>query len=343
MWQREAPAGAADVTRVDLVEEDRVLGYVDVRLEVVRVLRDVVLAHVERGSPDPVHVGEGVGHVDVVEREPVDDRPDNAVLLVADLVEDEPLARREADAEVPALPGDFASVDPEARSVGLCDDERLESGTGRVGVARERGVDGADAGIGDVENLEVVHVDRGDDALDRAVIGIRQCPAEERQGAKDAAAGRRPRSREVAGCPDVEVDVIRIEPAVAHRLLPARVGANEPVDVEVLGCEDGRLAPGPLDPRGDLRLPQVDDRLEEAVVLPVVDVRQRLTPEGLTRRPREHLALRWLLQADEREERASWELAVCLDDLEGRVDLGCGQRVERMSRRGRIGNDRSRA
>ena len=52
-------------------------------------------------------------------------RPQPAVILVADRMEDQSLARVEADAEAPFLPAHFITLDREARTVRLHDLERL--------------------------------------------------------------------------------------------------------------------------------------------------------------------------------------------------------------------------
>ena len=106
-------------------------------------------------------------------RDPVDDRPHDAVLLVADLMEHNPFTHREVDAEVPVLPDDLATVDREARPVRLPDRQRLQTRPLGVGVPGDGRVHGPDAGVDEVDHLASVRVDRDDDSLDRPVVHVR--------------------------------------------------------------------------------------------------------------------------------------------------------------------------
>jgi hypothetical protein len=92
----------------------------------------------------------------------------------------EPLARAVIDAEVPVLPHDVASVDAEARAVGLSDHERLEAGLSRAAF-RRASCYGADPVVHEVDDAVVVHVECHDDAFDRPVVGVRQLAAVERE------------------------------------------------------------------------------------------------------------------------------------------------------------------
>ena len=94
-----------------------------------------------------------------------------AAVLVADAVQDEPLARREADVQLPALPAHHAAVDREAGPLGLDDLERGDvvaqrRAGGGVEVAALRR-DRHDAVVVDAQHLERVQVDERDHAVDR--------------------------------------------------------------------------------------------------------------------------------------------------------------------------------
>ena len=168
-------------------------------------------------------------------------------ILEADLVEDEALARVEADAEVPAHPLDRVAREREARTVGLDDIERLQPGTGRVGAAREGRVHGLDARVGDVDDRQRVHVDRRDHALDRAVVRVRQATVEERQAraAASCPAGLR-RQRDRSRGPHVDVDVSGLQmprSRIALRQRASRGRRRRPVAyslMETAGWTPGR-------------------------------------------------------------------------------------------------------
>ena len=93
-------------------------------------------------------------------------------------------------------------------------------------------------------------------------------------------------TQDVARRPDVDVDVARRDPADAHGLSPARIRPHRLVHVDELGREDRGLRALLARERDQLLGPEVDDRLEQPVGRAVVDVRERLTPEGSARRPR---------------------------------------------------------
>src|SRR3954454_21460712 len=98
----------------------------------VRQPPDAVLALVEHVL-DPVRGRRiAVRHVHLRQAGAVDDRPQGAAVVVADLVQDETLARREADAQVPLLPLHVVPVDREAGALGLRDLDRPGGGGGRL-------------------------------------------------------------------------------------------------------------------------------------------------------------------------------------------------------------------
>ena len=80
------------------------------------IVPEVELADVERRLVEAVGIRVGNDHLG--DRRAVEDRTDRAVVLVADVVEDEPLAAVEADAQVPLLPAHRVALDREARPSG---------------------------------------------------------------------------------------------------------------------------------------------------------------------------------------------------------------------------------
>jgi hypothetical protein len=335
-----ATAARAGVVERRLVEEHGVVGHLDVARERLGELAEVVLAHVERRAPDPRPVRDPVRHVDLVQRDAPDDRPHAAAVVVADVVQDESLTRVEADAEVPLLPFDLVVVAREARPLRLDEPQRLEPGARLLRVPGDRAVHRAHAGVRHVDHawpLRSAHRDRDRQALDRPVVRVLLArPLEERQRAQQPRARRHVRQLDLAGRPDVEVDVVRVRDAArGDRVAPGLVGAHGGVGRLVLGVVDRGLHACPAREREHPRRvrAQVDDRLEGAVAGGLVDVGERLARERPAGRPRQQVGLARLLKRDEREERAGREARVVLDRADRRPDLAPGQRVER-SRRG---------
>src|SRR4051812_18277202 len=102
-------------------------------LERLEVLAEVVLADVERGAPGPRALGQCVRDVELLQGDAADDRARTCAVVVADVVEDEPLTRVVADPKAPAEPADRLARAGEARPVRLDDLERLEAAARRVG------------------------------------------------------------------------------------------------------------------------------------------------------------------------------------------------------------------
>ena len=159
----------------------------------------------------------------------INDRPNlTRFVLVADLVQHEPLAPAVAHPEVPLLPGHGQAVKLEARAVGLTHDQRLRRRARCRRVTARRRVDRPDSSVSDVNHLGRVHVDRDDHTLDRPVIRIgKAAPVEAQRTRKARRARINARLRYVAKRPPVEVHVGWIYPALAHRRLPGRVGHDD--------------------------------------------------------------------------------------------------------------------
>jgi hypothetical protein len=84
------------------------------------------LADVERRAPLVLARRVAVRDDHLGERQPVGDRPDPAVVVVADGVEHHALARVEADPHRPPLPCEPVAVERERDALGLGDRDRLE-------------------------------------------------------------------------------------------------------------------------------------------------------------------------------------------------------------------------
>ena len=96
------------------------------KLERVGHDADPVLADVKSVAPALERPRVGVRDEQFCHRGTPDDRPDPALVLVSDGMQDEALAGGEAQAEPPALPADLPAADLEARASGLNDPQRLE-------------------------------------------------------------------------------------------------------------------------------------------------------------------------------------------------------------------------
>ena len=273
--RRAAVAARAGVVERRLVVEHGVVRDVDVARQRLGELAEVVLADVERRAPDPRPVRDPVRHVDLGQRDPADDRPHAAAVVVADVVQHEPLARVEADAEVPLLPLDLVVAAREARPLRLDELQRLEAGPRRVGAAGDRPVDRPHPGVGHVDDARAViaaHRHRDREALDRPVVGVLlPGPLEERERAQEARARRHAgRQLDLAGRPDVEVDVVGVrDPARGDRVAPRLVRADRFVCGPVLRVVDRRLHAALERQRQHSRGvgTEIDDGLERAVGL----------------------------------------------------------------------------
>ncbi len=106
-------------------EVDRVRRAVDASQQRHRELARAVLAGVEIGAEVPAGRRILVGHEDLGERALVEDRPQPAVIVVADEREHQAGARIAPDVEAPALPGHLVAVELEAGAFRLLDQERL--------------------------------------------------------------------------------------------------------------------------------------------------------------------------------------------------------------------------
>ena len=116
---------ASDVEVADLAQA------VAAELERVGEHADAVLADVERVASEIGRPRIAIRHDHVGERGAIQDRPLAALVEVADGVQDQAFARREADPEAPLLPADLVSVDREARPLRLVDLDGLQVGARR--------------------------------------------------------------------------------------------------------------------------------------------------------------------------------------------------------------------
>ena len=186
------------------------------------------------------HLGDG---------RPVDDRPGPAGVVQADLVQDQALARVEADPHGPALPAQPVAVQGEARPLRLGDLDRPQAVPQRA--AHRRVVVVAGLGghrtlelVDDLEHLALDQVDvRGDpvhgvrpDVVVLALLAERQHPDEP---AVVVALAERPRGlRQRPDLGDVG------QPAPGHRRPPLRVGADHVLDHAEVLVDDRQLAVG---------------------------------------------------------------------------------------------------
>ncbi len=134
-----------------------------------------VLAPVEEVLPVRRRVAVEVRDVHLVDRRAVQHRALDLAVAVAQVVQHEPLAVGEPDAERPVLPADLVSVDREAGAVRLHDVERRDLAVGTPGAG------GVDAGLArhrddpvvlDADDLERVQVEDRDEPGDGPGVAV---------------------------------------------------------------------------------------------------------------------------------------------------------------------------
>ena len=223
------------------------------------------LADVERGAAVVVGGGVAVGDDHLREREPVGDR----AAVVADRVQDHPLAVVEADAQRPLLPLQRVAVEREGDALGLDDLERLEVvaqllAGHEVGDVLAHRVGLLDAPVVlDLEQLHAVEVD--DEVQPGDGVGVRAralAAAVPDVGPADAAAAVGLGDEVRAVGPGVDQDAVQLgDPAAGERLDHARVAPQRRVALVELVDGHVRLPVGLVLPGGDALLAERDARL----------------------------------------------------------------------------------
>ncbi len=160
----------------------------------VGLLAQQVLARVEVVLPEVNRPRVGVRHDHLGDGRAVDQRPFPASVGERDLVQDQALARVEADPEPPVLPRHHVVVDLEAGTLGLGDLQWPQRGAGRPDV---RGVvevallrrHGQQLVVDELDDALLGEVDVRDDAVDRMRPAVVLRPVlQEGQHAQHAAA-----------------------------------------------------------------------------------------------------------------------------------------------------------
>ncbi|MNC27320.1 hypothetical protein D3C75_754890 [compost metagenome] len=95
-------------------------------LQLVGQTSKAVFTAVERAFPVMIELVIRIGNAHVGDTGAIEDRAHDVAVLVAQLVQNQTLTRREADAELPVLPVHFPVIDGEAHALGLRDVQRLE-------------------------------------------------------------------------------------------------------------------------------------------------------------------------------------------------------------------------
>ncbi len=166
-------------------------------------------------------------------------RANAALVRIADGVEDEPLARIEADPKTPLLPAHFVTAHGKAGPLRLVDLERLDVLSHRADLVRRvltgSGRDGDDAMILDALDLHGEQIDDGDDVLDRVCVSIavRTAP-HPGEGPQQAPATFRFIAI-VASRPGIDDHQIEVgDAALADRRLKVRIRFDDPLALEEL-------------------------------------------------------------------------------------------------------------
>ena len=269
------------------------------------------------------------------------------MVLVANQVEDQPLARGEADPEPPFLPVHLVPVHGEAGAVRLGDLHWLQILPGAVremrdvsgvadrfgGVAAAARRQGHDAVVLDVHDLHAVEVEADDQALHRAGVSVvvRIPLAHPGQRPEEAALGGRVLGAVVADRPGVDHDHVEVGDATpAHRLLPAGVLPDRLLGGQELFEHDRRLDTGHLAPQPHLAGGDRDHRLVRLVFGPFPEHDMRLALERLARLVAQDGVLGWFPQRDVDEAGARGQAAVPIEDPADGLDLLRRQRLQRM-------------
>ena len=307
---------------------------------------DAVLALVEHQLAVVHRAGVAVGDEHLAQARAVDD----AAAVVADPVQHQALAGGEADPQVPLLPGQVVAVDAEARALVLGDVQWLDVRARAVGEVRDvlrvgdlrRGVVGLllrhreDAVVLDADDGQRVQVDLGDDAVDRVgvavVVRVVAHPGERRHEAAVVGADA---GLDVRRGPRVDHAQVEVgDAALAHRLLPARVVADDVLGGHELFEHDARLDAGHPLVVDDLAVREPDDALVGGVLgpLPDDDLGEPVR-DGAALFEGDDLVLGRLVERDVHEPRGFAEALGRLDGASGGLDLRGGQRGERVRRR----------
>ena len=327
---------ALGVDRAD-VEVDDLAEAVAAQGQRVGVVAEPELARVEGGlAGGPVDAGVAVRDHELGDRHAPRDRALGAVVVEADVVDDEALALAVAEPEAPALPADLPAVDLERGALGLDDLERLQrhraAGLGqavRPGRLRRRDA----VGVLDVDDLGRVHRDDGVQAADRVgvLVGVGGGAVPHRRPDQP------PAVVEVRGHVDPERPGLHVhlggvvDAAAAQALDHARVVAG--------GLEAGdRLRPEHRGLLAGLGVPaahravEADHGLDQEALRAVPDGDPRRAVDRVARRPRRERLLRRLVEQREDEEVVAGQALLATEDRDRLGELLGGERIERVRR-----------
>ena len=336
--------GLAEIVRCRHVEIVDVPEAIAAEFELVRELAKAELARIEGAFGKMLRRRIGIGNRHLRYAGAMDDRAQPAAVAKAELVEDEPFPRREADAELPVLPGDVPAVDDEARPVGLDNLERLQIGARR----RERsaviivllpGNGHEPAVVLHGDDLALDQVDHRDHTLDRMSVGVVLLEGPViGDGAQDPAplVGL---EIEIARRDRIDLDQVDLavrQPAQNHGRAPALIRLDDVGRAVEILDDDRRLAVlvvgFQIGPGDEPLFAQVHQRLAGTAARDIEHQQEGDAGEWRPRHECRDFLPGRLLELDERK---AWKLAQIArgaQDPAGGVDLADGQRIERMGR-----------
>ena len=272
------------------------------------------------------------------------------MVLVANQVQDQPLARGEADPELPFLPAHLVAVDGEAGAFRLGDLHRLQILPGTVReMRRVRGVADPFGGVVtaarrerhhpvvlDIHHFHTIEVEADDQAFHRAGVSVIVAVALAHPGQRpdEPALAGRVLGAVVTGRPRVDHHHVEVgDAAAAHRLLPAGVLPHRFLGGQKLFEHDRRLDIGQLPPQPHLAGGDRDHRLVGPAFGPFAQHDMRLAVECLAPLVAQDRVLVRFVQRDVDEAGALGQATVLLEDLAGDLDLLRRQRLQRVLHR----------
>jgi len=225
-----------------------------------------MFANVEGVFAVVLGTGIAIGHHHLRHRRAIEDGAQASLVFVAHLVQHQPFAGVEANAQIPLLPADVVSVDLEAGSIGLGDvqgfDVLAQCGLELGLVLARVGGHGHNPQVFDANHRHFVEIYHGDQPVDGAGVEVAVGGGTQVADAAGEADAHFILKAKVARCPGIDHHQIQVADAALFQgsdevgvLLDHRFAVRQ------LICHDVGLHTGDMLPTRDFALGQGDDRL----------------------------------------------------------------------------------